>query len=258
MGVWGTGIFASDTACDVRDEYRELIEDGVDDAKALRQTAKKFRKYFDSPEEGTAALVAFAVTQSKIGRLDPTIRDRALAAIDQGGDLHVWERDSPKDVGKRRAALAKARTQLVGPQPTRKRLGPPKRASIDLEPGDVLALDVPAGVVLIRTVRVNQSRHGDSPLFEELAFDGTKVPAAEIIQHLPAKKEKDNYVDENSVTEVRFDTMLDAKNAGWKQAGFRKVANIPVRKRDAKLASDSAIFWSALARLYRHPARHLN
>jgi hypothetical protein len=42
------------------------------------------------------ALLALAVTQSKLDRLDSDIRDRALAVLDRGADLELWRRDSPK------------------------------------------------------------------------------------------------------------------------------------------------------------------
>src|SRR5262249_4771782 len=84
MGTWGTGLFSSDMARDIRDYYRERIEDGIEDTEATRLTVEKFQSYLDDPEEGTVFLIALAVTQSTIGRLDPVIRDRALAAIDSG------------------------------------------------------------------------------------------------------------------------------------------------------------------------------
>ncbi|ACZ90620.1 hypothetical protein [Streptosporangium roseum] len=37
MSAWGVALFSDDTACDVRDTYRELIEDGVDDEEAARR-----------------------------------------------------------------------------------------------------------------------------------------------------------------------------------------------------------------------------
>ena len=119
MGAWGSRIFDDDEACDVRDHYRELIEDGVDDVEATRLTLEKFDAMFKDPELNSAGIVAFAVTQSKIGRLEPSIRDRALAWIDKGGDLDVWAEDCPKDLPKRKAAIAKARDQLTAPQPNR-------------------------------------------------------------------------------------------------------------------------------------------
>ena len=93
MGAWGTSLFSDDVACDIRDHYRQLIEDGVEDATATKVTVEKFRGYLEEP--GGIAWLALAVTQSKIGRLDAEIRDRALAVLDQGADLEVWERDNP-------------------------------------------------------------------------------------------------------------------------------------------------------------------
>ena len=115
MGVWGTGLFSDDMACDVRDHYRELLEVGVEDNAATQQTIEKFHAYLE--ESDGIALLAFEVTQSKLGRLDPEIRDKALAVLDRGADLEKWERDNPKLVPKRRAMLEKARAQLTGQQP---------------------------------------------------------------------------------------------------------------------------------------------
>ena len=256
MGVSGTSIFANDIACDVRGDYRELIEDGVDDAEATRKIIDKYQKWFDDPESGTAALVGFAVTQSTIGRLDPSIRDRAIALIDRGGDLDVWARDSPKDLGKRKAALEKARAQLTGPQPARKRLKPPRRIVCDLVAGDVLAFDLPGGPALVRVVYVQSSRYGESPTLEELEFDGPTVPPAKIIQQIPARIEDFREFLSEFRPNARFSVMLDAKNAGWKEAGFRKVANIPARAGDEVLGDSGwGTFWSRLAMLYRRGDR---
>src|SRR5262249_13175466 len=81
VGVWGTGLFSDDLACDIRDHYRELLEDGIEDGEATRRVLEKFQAYFDEPEG--IALLAFAVTQAKLGRLDPDIRQRALAVLDR-------------------------------------------------------------------------------------------------------------------------------------------------------------------------------
>jgi hypothetical protein len=246
MGTWETNIFGDDTACDVRDEYREFIEDGVSDAEATRRTLKKFKGWFKGPE-GTSAIVGLAVAQSKIGRLDPKIRDLALAAIDRGGDLAIWNEESPKDAGKRKAALEAARAQITGPQPARKHLKPPRRLLCDLVAGDVLAFDRPVGPALIRVVRVKLGRRFETPLLEELVFRGNKAPPAEVIQELPARELRGAHRD------ARFEAMiLTSKDAGWKEAGFLKVARIPARDDDGEPDwSGSGIFWPYLAKLYR-------
>jgi hypothetical protein len=93
VGVWGTDLFSDDLASNIHDHYRKLPEDGIEDAAATRLILEKFRAYLEEPEG--IALLAFAVTQSKFGRLYSAIRDRALAVLDIGGDLEVWERENP-------------------------------------------------------------------------------------------------------------------------------------------------------------------
>ena len=65
MGTWGTGLFADDLACDIRDHYRELIEDGIEDDAATRLTVEKYRAYLEEPDG--VALLALAVTQARLG-----------------------------------------------------------------------------------------------------------------------------------------------------------------------------------------------
>ena len=180
--MWGTGLFSDDVACDIRDHYRQLLEDGAEDGAATRLTLEKFEPYLE--ESDSIALIAFAVTQSKLGRLEPDVRDRALAIIDAGADLAVWERENPKLLPKRRAVLEKARAQLTGPQPARRRLRPPKRELCGLAAGDVLALALPRRVALLRVVRVHAHRLGETPVLEELDFDGSEVPTRDALERL--------------------------------------------------------------------------
>ena len=52
MGTWGVGLFSDDTAADVRSHYRELIEDGVEDAEATQRVVEHFREYLDDEDDG--------------------------------------------------------------------------------------------------------------------------------------------------------------------------------------------------------------
>jgi hypothetical protein len=249
LGVWGTGLFSDDEACDVRDHYRELLEDGVEDAAATQLTVERFRAYLE--ESDGVALLAFAVTQSKLGRLDPDIRDRALAVLDRGADLEVWERDNPKLLPKRRAMLEKARAQLTGQQPLRRRLRPPKRISSGLAAGDVLALALPRRVTLLRVVRVRSHRLGETPVLEELDFEGTEVPSRDALERLGPK-----VTDPIAFAHVLSpDTRLFAfvmQRIDWQRAGFRKVQTISARAGDDQAPLPSAgISWAVLAERYR-------
>ncbi len=249
MGVWGTALFADDVACDVRGHYRGLLEDGVGDDEATRLTLEAYAAYLEEPDG--IALLALAVTQSKVGRLDAEIRDRALAVLDRGADLEIWQQENPKLVSKRRAVLEKVRAQLTGPQPPRQRLRPPKRISSGLAAGDVLALTLPRRLVLLRVVRVHTHRLGDSPVLEELDFEGTDVPAREALERL-APKVTDPVGIMHVLSEgMRFSAFV-MQGIDWQRAGFQKVATITARAGDEHAPMPSSgISWAVLADRYR-------
>jgi hypothetical protein len=252
LGVWGPGLFSDDVACDIRDHYRQLLEDGAEDGDATRLTLEKFEPYLEQPD--SIALIAFAVTQSKLGRLELGVRDRALAIIDAGADLAVWEQENPKQLAKRRAVFEKARVQLTGPQPARRRLRPPKRVLSGLAAGDVLALALPRRVALLRVVRVHAHRLGETPVLEELDFDGTEVPARHALERLgPKVKDPITFMHPLS-SDTRLTAFVN-QHIDWQQAGFQKVQTIAGRPGDEQaVLPSSGISWAELAERYRSRA----
>jgi len=247
--VWGTGLFSDDAACDIRDHYRQLLEDGAKDGDATRLTLEKFEPYLE--ESDGIALIAFAVTQSKVGRLEPDVHDRALAVIDAGADLAVWERENPKLLPKRRAVLEKARAQLTGPQPARKRLRPPKRELSGLAAGDILAFALPRRVALLRVVRVHGHRLGETPVLEELEFDGGEVPSREALERL-GPRVKDAITFKHPLSSDTRLTPFVNRGIDWQHAGFQKVQTIGRRDGDKQAPVPSTgISWAELAERYR-------
>ncbi len=91
MGSWSTGVFGNDLASDVRGEYRQLLEDGTPDPEALQRVLRSFAHDVDDPDNGTCFWTGLAAAQMELGRLDPVVRDRTVALIDAGGDLHMWD-----------------------------------------------------------------------------------------------------------------------------------------------------------------------
>ena len=249
MGVWGTALFSDDIACDVRDHYRELLEDGVEDGAAIQQTVERYRAYLE--ESDGVALLAFAVTQSKLGRLDPDFRDRALALIDRGGDLEAWEQDNPKLLPRRRAVLEKVRAQLTGQQPPRRRVRPPKRIASGLAAGDVLALELPRRVTLLRVVRVCSHRRGETPVLEELDLEGAEVPSRDALEQIGPKLTDPVGLGSALSGETRFFAFV-MQRIDWQGAGFRKIETISPRAGDDQVPLPSAgISWAVLAERYR-------
>jgi len=250
--VWGAGLFSDDVACDIRDHYRQLLEDGTEDGAATRLTFEKFGPYLE--ESDSITLIALAVTQSKLGRLESDVRNRALAVIDAGADLAVWERENPKLLPKRRAVFEKARAQLTGPQPARRRLRPLKRELCGLVAGDVLALALPRRVALLRVVRVHSHRLGETPVLEELDFDGSEVPTCDALERLGPRVTDPITFKHPLSSDTRLTAFVN-QGVDWQLAGFQKVQTIGGRPGDEQAPlPNTGISWSALAERYRRRA----
>jgi hypothetical protein len=133
MGTWGTGIFADDTACDVRDDYRDMIADGVSDALAReRMIQEHLEQYGECRADMEPTFwLALARTQWEIGRLDDATKAKALEVIDSGTDLEncrLLDADA-SFLRKRAAVLQKLRRELESPQKPYKKLRTPASES---------------------------------------------------------------------------------------------------------------------------------
>jgi hypothetical protein len=170
-----------------------------------------------------------------------------LAVLDAGADLAVWERENPKLLHKRRAVLERARAQLTGPQPPRQRVRPPKRISSGLAAGDVLALALPQRVALLRVVRIRSHRLGETPVLEELDFQGSDVPPRDVLESL-APKVKDPIAPVHSWSPDTRLFAFVAQRIDWQLAGFRKVQTISARAGDEQAPlPNRGISWAVLA-----------
>lgn len=165
MGAWGTGIFDSDLAQDVRDEWREALMDA------------RAPEFDDDERDEPEFWIALAAAQHETGRLDDDVRDRALEAIDAGADLELWE---GRDRKRRAKALDKLARKLRGEQPKPKLLRRPKRHDPGVVVGDVLRVWDPQ--------RRRSALFGvvsPEPELLGLYWDGVEVPPREELELLP-------------------------------------------------------------------------
>ncbi|HVK75731.1 MAG TPA: hypothetical protein VM734_20515 [Kofleriaceae bacterium] len=122
MGTWGAGVFADDVARDVRQDYLASLAAGEDPARVTRRMVKEWAGRGSDRDDRTVFWLALAATQWEYGRLEPTVKARALAVIDRGDDLARWEGQD----GARRAVLGRLRTKLMSRQPRPRMPRPPK------------------------------------------------------------------------------------------------------------------------------------
>ncbi len=240
MGADGPAIFSDDLACDVRGDYRALLEDQVPDVEATRQVIASYAD-LDADEEPVFWL-ALAATQWRVGRLEDEVRARALEVIDSGRDLARWEELGPRVAAKRAAALAALREQLTGPQPARKTVRRPWRYATDLEAGAVLAYRTSGPQVLLRVARLLDEGMGPAPVVERLAWDSESLPTAEQLTGLVAMRDS-GLQGPSTLMAV---TKHRRRDPDWPEAGFRLVGRTLPRRGDADVLPVLYTSWDRL------------
>src|SRR5262249_7893029 len=124
---------------------------------------------------------------------------------------------------------------------------PPKRVSSGLAAGDVLALALPRRVALLRVVRVRSHRLGETPVLEELDFNGTDVPPQDVLERLAPKNKTPSLRAHPLSPDTRLFAFV-AQGIDWQRAGFRRVRTISPRAGDEQAPVPSSGFsWAVLA-----------
>jgi len=70
LGVWGTGIFQDDTACDIRDDYKDHVGNGLTGPDATTRILAEYKSSLADPHEANVVWLPLAAVQWKLGRLD--------------------------------------------------------------------------------------------------------------------------------------------------------------------------------------------
>jgi hypothetical protein len=188
MGTWGTAIFSDDTACDVRDDYRDLVGEGHLGTEATDILLEQWQDILNDPDAGPVFWLALAATQWKCGRLEDRVKQRALKIIADRANLAKWEANH-KDMKKREGVLLKLRDQLNSPQPPEKRIPKPFRDSCDWRVGELISYRLLSGkFVLFRVIGHHSDKGGVSPFCELLDWIGETIPGEPELWLLGIKK----------------------------------------------------------------------
>jgi hypothetical protein len=243
MGAWGPAIFSDDTACDIRSDYRELLEDGVDDEEATRRVVADYQHLRD--DESHVLWLALAAAQSALGRLDDSVKSEALRVIDEDVGLDLWVESGTSELSGRKAVLAKLRETLTGPQKPRLKVRRPWSHVTDLSPGDVLAYTLPDGKrALLRVARLDAQRVGTAPILRRLDWGRASLPSGRKLAKLRPLPETRPTGDEPSVS-FRV-ARHRKKDEDWRDVGFEVVGHVPLQSEDDQFAARSYTTWHAL------------
>jgi hypothetical protein len=250
VSSWNAAIFDDDVAADVRDEYRELLIQRVPDDEATRRVLESRTGL---GEEEPTLWLALAAAQHLVGRLDETVKARALELIDSGEGLDLWGLGDDPELAGRRMMLARLRGRLTGPQPKRKQVRRPPQSRTDLDAGDILTLTTSTGrVALLRVLQVLHSLHGDQPVAGWLDWSGA-MPSADEVLGLPVRDDLGlfRYADQGlappPVTPAVFLLESDRSAPTWRDAGFVHLTRVTPAPGDVEAEFSHCLDWSWLA-----------
>jgi hypothetical protein len=189
MGVWGTGIFSDDNAADVRDDYRDLIGDGVAGPEATDRLIAQWAPRKD-PDLEPVFWLALALTQWSCGRLEDRVRSEALRVVEDGSAIRPWLGGT--DERKRRKVLEVAKAKLKSPEPPEKSIKKRKLARCDWERGELFAYRMRSGeYVVLRMLDLSVDKGGAYPDCELLDWRGVQLPALGLPDTTPARELRD-------------------------------------------------------------------
>lgn len=239
MGAWGTGVFQDDTACDIRDEYRDHIGDGLSGPESTARILKSYASSLNDPGEAGVVWLALAATQWRCGRLEPETMEKALAVIDSGSDLVRWKMASNADYLKRRATLEKLRIQLTSPQPEAKKIRRRVLAECDLQTGELISYRLLSGkLIVFRMIGLHTDKGGRSPHFELLDWCGEVVPSVDRLSSMPIRKGKDRF----GTTVTRL--LVVGTNAKFKNRLDR--LEMTLQPEQTKVVPSAVLLWKEL------------
>jgi hypothetical protein len=180
MGVWGVAIFSDDLAADIRDDFRDLIGEGLTVSDAVDRLLTEFDPRGD---EIPIFWISLAAIQWKVGRLEKRTKVEAIRVIDTEEDLEKW--DIPKEREKRKLVLQKLREQLLTPPPPPKRIPRRLKSSSDWNVGEVIGYQLKSGNwALMRVVGHHSDKGGRDAVCELLDWTGTELPDSQAISRL--------------------------------------------------------------------------
>lgn len=136
MGTTSTSLFSDDVACDVRNDFVDLLARYNDSARATAALLQSSSSTINDVDDGPVFWLALAATQWTYGCLTSEVKASAIDVIDNGADLKRW---SGASVVRRSAVLLALKEKLLAPQPAPRR--PRRRKAVAVPSVKLLSPD---------------------------------------------------------------------------------------------------------------------
>lgn len=186
MGVWGTSVFSDDDACDIRDDYRRMIGDGLCGTEATDRLLREWKSIENDPALAATFWLALALTQWKCGRLEDRVNQNALRVIEDGAALRPWRSDALER--KRRQVLEAVKQQLASPQPAARKIAKQFRSSCDWETGELIAYQLRSGkFIVFQVIDHHHDKGGVAPVCQIFDWQGSQLPSTGQVHGVPVR-----------------------------------------------------------------------
>ena len=239
MGTWGTGLYQSDVAADVRTVYRDCKTLGFSGSDLAAIVLETVGGASADSEDGALAHLALADLLCKDRMLPKTLQQTALRII-KSEELPARFEDEASQKKHRKTLDALGARLSAATRDAAKRK-PPYIERCDFEIGDVLAYPLPRSRwALLRVVAYFARFRGKSPICETLAWNIAAIPPAAKIKRLRFMRQKNIPI----LGELKKDEMLSGliehkrlpKSATWQdyvdQYGAPYIPVVRVSERD--------------------------
>jgi hypothetical protein len=195
MGAWGTSLFADDNASDLREDYRDLIGEGLSGPQATDRLIESWAPEANDAGYAATFWLALAATQWKCGDLEERVTQRALQAVDDGSALAPWL--GGKDERKRRAILEALRLQLASPQPPVRKIKRRVVCTCSWEPTELVGYTLRSSDhMIMRVTDLHTDKGGTYPSCEVLDWQGKVTPDTVSLQRLGLRSvRRDTFFD---------------------------------------------------------------
>ena len=185
MGTWGTGLYADDTTCDVRDDFVKGLKQGLSGEESCQKILNRYGKLLDQPEMASLVYFALADTAWRNGHLTEQIKGKALSLLQSGENILAWERDAPRDAPARHKVLRNLGVRLSTPQALEKAVKvsqpKPKKVRTTAPIGSVFSLALPSGnLALLALVGYKELAESIDPVFSVPLWRGAALEGARV------------------------------------------------------------------------------
>jgi hypothetical protein len=244
MGTWGTGLYSDDTACDIRDDYKDMLGNGISEPDATKRLIEQWKSELCDIDTAPVFWLALADVQWNLGRLQENVKKEAITIIENGSDLSRWNTDKKLEA-KRKRVLERLSQKLHTAQPTEKKVKKRFVDSTDWNLGDVFSLRLESGkLALLHVIGFHQDKGGRGPVCEIFEWVGEIVPDR-------SEMEKMNYRVAKKPYEHLCQFLLSSLSAKEFQ---RQRVNLVAQNINPKqkLGGYTCLFWKTIDKQFEH------